>query len=118
MGKTAKKNLDTVKKNLDILNKYDFGKVLKVTLDDTYFLHPTNSHTGSEAELSKKPKALENDWYGINVICGIYDGLRSYIEKNRPNVLKLRLNVLCNQDGKKILAVPLDIIKDITNKLE
>ena len=92
--------------------QYDIGTVLKVTLNGTYYLHSEDSYTGSEAELSRSPCSVKSDWYGVSVIYGKYAGAR-------PDTLKLKLEMLSGLDGgKQVLAVPLSMIKDISDRLK
>ena len=92
--------------------EYDIGTVLRVTLNDTYYLHPRNSFNGSQAELSREPRSNEAGWLGVSVIYGEYAGCR-------PSVLKLRLEMLADGFGdKKILAIHSSVIRDVTDTFD
>jgi len=101
--------LKEIKMNVDekINGYYKIGTNLKVDLNDTLYFHPRDSFTGSEANLSSKPRSSEPGWLGVSVIYAKYAGFR-------PNVLKLRLEMLQDMTDKKVLALHASQINDIS----
>ena len=89
-------------------NNYEVGTELKVELNDVLYVHQTDAFTGSEAHLFPKPISDKPGWLGVSVIYAQYAG-------SRPDVLKLKLDMLRDVTGKKVLALPASQIKEISD---